>query len=384
MAKARVALFAVLLLSCRAAPVRQTLVPEVVHELAPVVADPGTDVAWRGPLLAGEGAGPAIFRHRSGGRGFAWIAAGVSLTPRGAVYEGRVRVYLDGPVRVRGWMELRRLEAIVLSRGRVAGTPIYLVPGDQVRLVEAHGSIAIIAAAARTGHPGLARSPVFTGELGLDRLGADLEGGGTGPTPGRNQLLRRATELRTRANGEVVWQLPAVEPPLEATVLREEGEWLGVRIGIGPYIVGYVPRNAFDPQTAAHKSDDLVEPEVIDPWAPPGTRRAHGASAVADPWADEPQQEESSGLPPLLGAALHRSLWRLRAGARVRVDGTTMAIFRVQGYAVEVDRIESQVEVLAAVDDTVAVRGTVDVGDLIGPPVDPATIPAPAPETEEP
>lgn len=336
--------------------------------------DADVEVEWPSSLVAGEIAGPSL--HRGSGsraRGFAWIAPGTPVSVRGGVRNGRVRARVDGPLRVRGWIDVSGLDAVVLERGRIAGTPLYVVPGDVVHLVAAEGERADVEARATLGHPRLGRSPVFRGAFPLAQLGADLAGAGAGPTPGRAVLLRRAAPLATRPGAEPAWTIPALDPPLPAIVLREDGDALGVRIGTGPYLVGFVPRSAIEPDASPRKSP--VIPEVLDPWAHEGGAPMEVEAGVADPWADEEEEGEDDAereqaqpgelaLTPMLQRAAVRPIWRVRAGTRVRVDGATVAIFDAPGVAVELERVGDRAEILAAVDETVTVRGTVPVLDL--------------------
>lgn len=337
-----------------------------------------TTVEWPEHLLAG-GEEPVLFRRSRGALAFAWVTPGVELSPRGAPRGGRVRAILDGPLQVRGWIPIGQLEAVVLERGRVTGSPLFLLPGDRVRLRGALGARAEVEAQALLAHPQLSRSPTFRGSFPLARLGAALSGGGEGGSSGRAVMIRRATELYASPDGEVQWSMPAFDPPLPAVVLRERGAMLGVRIGMGPYLVGYVPASALE-DAGARKQD-----EVIDPWRP--DPRSTSRSATRDPWRDdepEPEPERAeSPLPPRLQRAVVRPVWQVRAGARVQVEGVTMAIFREPGFAVELERTGDRAEVLAAVDETVTVRGTVPVSDLREAPAIPSAPSGDAGEGED-
>jgi hypothetical protein len=346
---------ALCVVSCRAPrteePRAQARRTERVSRPRPEAPAERTQVDWPGALIVADAAGPVLFRRSApSSRGFAWIAAGMPIVPRGAVERGRVRVLVDGPVSVRGWMAVDRLEGIVVSRGRVRGTPLYVVPGDSVRLLEVRGSTAMVEGRAQLGLPGVGTSEAFRGTFPISSLGAEARGSGVGPSGGRAISLRNVRALYGEPNGEVVWEIPQSATALPATVLREDGEWLGVRIGLGPYLVGYVPRSAL----GSSRKKDLFSSEVIDPWADDGDEEP------------EPEHGAPSGpqLPPMLAEAAVRPVWRIREGARVRVDGATVALFRESGRAVELSRAGSEVVVLAAVDETVTVQGTVRAQDL--------------------
>lgn len=332
----------------------------------------GPRIDWPSALLVAPHEGETFFRRSAQARGFAWVEPGMVLAPRGRIRSGRVRAATDGPLRIRGWIELRSVGGVVTRRGRVRGTPLYLGPGDEVRLVDADGGTARIEAAARFGHPEQRESSPFVGNLAMDHIGAVVFGRGAGPTPGRPGVIHRATQLRARPNGEVLHTLPALDPPIGATILRERGDWVGVRVGIGPYLVGYVPASALRPSSASHK-DVPTMPEVLDPWARPGTRRL--PPAVANPWARgendpegaEAEPVEEDPLPPRLRAEVVRPVRAVRTGTRVRVDGMVVAVFRRPGWAVELERRDGQVEILGAIDEQASVRGLVPAGALFEP-----------------
>lgn len=323
------------------------------------------DVAWPAALLFADGEGPAVFRRaEDGATGYAWVSGGVALRPAGAPREGRVRAVVDGALRLRGWVSMDRLEAIVLTRGRLGGTPVYLTPGDHVRLRGARGEMADVEAHPRLGVDGLERPPPFVGELAMSHLGATLAGIGEGPTPGRAVAMRTGAVLRERPDGAVVYTLPQHEPPLLVTVLRERGDWVGVRIGIGPYLVGWLPRRTLAIASGAPKQSR----EVLDPWR--GRRPPPRAdSEVLDPFrrrtdVEPPPSIAPDGLPSTLRSAVVRPVWRVRAGTRVRVEGATVAVFTEPGWAVELERQADGVLILGAIDDDARVRGTVPADAL--------------------
>lgn len=353
------------------------------------------EVEWPDALLVAEVRDRPVFHRgaRPGAPGYAWVVPGTPVHPQGGVRQGRVRASIGGPVRVRGWVNVDALGGVVLRRGRVRGTPLYVVPGDQLRIRDARGGVATVEGAARLAHPTLARSPSFSGELDLDRLGADLAGAGQGPTPGRLALIRNPSPLFERPGGAVAWELPTTDPPLTATILRERGDWVGVRIGMGPYLIGYMRQSAFSESSTGAQKGAQKDGEMLDPWAGEEGRRRIMPS-VADPWAhedspaptgegddeandetstEEPDDEEGDemdeelrgGVPPRVRAAAIRPVWFVSAGTRVRVRGAVVAVFQERGFAVEIERRDGQVEVIAAVNEYVTVRGLVMPSRLV-------------------
>lgn len=314
--------------------------------------------------MVDEHEGPTLFGGTGrSSAGYAWIDPGTVVSVRGGVRRGRARTVVNGPLRVRGWVDVDSLGATVLRRGRARGTPIYFSPGDYVGLRSAAGETAEIEATARFAHPRLPRSATFIGTFPLAQLGAGGAGSGEGPTAGRPVLLRHATGLHAQPGGAtVLWDIPRVTPPLPAVVLRERDGWAGVRIGIGPYLVGYVPTSAFA-ATADEGGRKQGGPEVLDPWATESSRRST-EPAVADPW-DRADDEGGAApvpddlLPPRLRAAVLRPVWRIPSGTRVLVRGVVVAIFDEPGYGVELAGDGDEVEVLAGCDASVTVRGRV-------------------------
>jgi hypothetical protein len=324
---------------------------------------PGT--AWPAGLEVGHAEGPALFAG-TGQDAFpvAWVRAGTPVRIRGDVQGTRVRAWVDSALEVRGWLDLTRVEAAVRRRGRVQGTPIYVVPGDFVSVVGVREGRAVVQAVARLGRDELPYSAVYEGTLAFDALGRLEEGQvARGATPGRATRLRGRVTLYARPGGDAVLELPALNPPMVATVLRETPGWRGVRVGVGPYLLGFVPAEALEdpgptPNKGAKQEDDyesydLGVSEIMNPWARPGIPRPA-----------EPRRGEASALPSRLREARRRPEHRVPRGVRVYVQGQLMARFREPGWAIEIDRSGDAVDVLCAVDDEVTVRGVVRAEDL--------------------
>jgi hypothetical protein len=117
-------------------------------------------------------------------------------------------------------------------------------------------------------------------------------------------------------------------------VVNTRGEWKAVRVGVGPYLIGYV--NA-----------ELV-----------------ASQAVADVLSSA-ETAASTGVPERLLAESTRPLYRVPAGAQVRFDDKVIAKLEVEGWAREMNRYDTgEVDVFVAVNDDVAIRGMMRADDL--------------------
>ncbi len=301
---------------------------------------------WPTEFVTGPGTGPALYLHeREDAPAIGYVSEGVRVSiyepPRG----DRVRVRIRGPLKVRAWLSSSRLAARVMRRGKIRGTPAYVGPGDLVQ---------VLGPADDPGRLNVEVTPWFdrlpTASLGpytgtFPRVGLSAEpvpGGAEPPREGTSHVLPAGQEvpIYDKPDGAVVATLPALEPPLPVEVLRERGAWKGVRVGDGPYVVGYVNAE-LQPATG--------ESEQTGP-SPDGT-----ASKIAP-----------GEIPQRLQAEEGRTLWRLPEGSKVRFQGQTIAIVASSGFAREMNRFEDtgEVDVFAAVDNDVAVRGMVRLTDL--------------------
>jgi hypothetical protein len=343
-----------------------------------VPVEEGRAPNWPEELLTGEGSGrPALYLGAEpNSPAIGYVSPDVRVRIAGAPSGDRVPVHIEGPLKVRGWLALTRLSARVQARGRVDGTPTYLGPNDLVG-VRGSGEGANLRVEVR---PWLGRAETaatlgsFVGEFPGSSLGADEVDPATAepPTPGEPHALPAGQEvpLYDRPGGSVIANIPALDPPVQVVVLRERGEWKGVRVGVGPYLIGYVnveltAGGTLLMQALGPPSDEL----------PPGP------------------------VPERLQADSERPLWRVPARTRVRFDRKIIAVTRDPGFAREIRRFPSgEVDVFVAVDDQVAVRGMVRVDDLeeysgegATPPAGetpagetPADVPPPPPATDVP
>ena len=301
-------------------------------DLSGSAADPER---WPRDFVAGPGTGPALYLNddpRSPAIGY--ITEGVHFRIGGLPQNERIPVRIRGALKVRAWMSVSRLALRVQQRGKIGGTEVYVGPGDYVRFVspDAEEGLARVEAMPRFSYD--AMGAAATGVYPFDRLSPEAP-------PADAEAPASGTTMRTPANtevaiysspDEVITTLPALDPGVRLEVLRDRGEWKGVRAGVGPYIVGYV-------------NVDLVEPgELEEPPTPP----------------------TSEDVPLRLQNQQQNPLWRLPAGTRVRFDDETIGILDEDGYGREMNRYEStgEVDMFVAANDEVALRGMVRIDDL--------------------
>jgi hypothetical protein len=274
------------------------------------------------------------------GDGPALFARGSQLTrPVGFVRDADVRILRVGPggiadVVVEGGLEVRaeaRVDALALRvqrRGQLRGTPVFLAPGDVVQVVGVgeKPERLRVRAAPRVG--GLTRQ-AYEGTYPMAGLAAEPPpSSAAGPEPGTRFELAPHTPLTLcdRAGGTASAVLPATEAALPVEVLFEEAGFRAVRVGEGPYLVGF--------------TDAPLSP----------------ASAAA---AAPAEQASGAGVPRAL-AREPGELVRVSVGTELSFDGQPLARFRRPGFARVLKRFDNgEVDVFAAVDDQVAVRGLV-------------------------
>jgi len=295
-------------------------------------------------LVIGPGDGPALYLGSDDeAPAFGYLSPGVSVRLESGIRNGRAEALVAGPLPTRGWVPVDRLAAYTQQRGRVDGTPFYVGPNDLVT---------VLGPAGEEGQMRIAVRPWLGGQRFLElRVGtfdaallahrpveaASVEG----PTEGRCFRVPpgQAVPVYDRPDGRPVASLPAQDPPASVVVLRERAPWYGVRIGYGPYVVGYV-------QT------QLTPCEGERP-------------------APEPMVPVSAGEAPYWMALEQGDLYRVAAGTRVTFgrdpDGSphTIARLREEGWARGLGRQDGdQVDAFIAVNDDVAVRGLVPASAL--------------------
>ncbi|MFW5875136.1 MAG: hypothetical protein ACOCXM_00235 [Myxococcota bacterium] len=291
---------------------------------------------WPDRLVAGPGTGPALFvTGDDDAPAVGYVSPGVAFEVTGAPEGTRVPVRIDGPLEVRAWLTTERLAGRVQERGRVGQAPGYVGPNDVVRILGDGGDGLLrieLRPPLREDHELPPMEAVYPAErIGAQRV--DL-GKVKGPSPGTPVTLPsgETVQVYDRPDGDVVATLPNLDPPLTLVRLVEKGAWSGVRVGTGPYLVGFV--NV--PLTSASEPPRREE----DPLA-------HPTSA--------------SDVPLRLQTEPDQPLRRVAVDTPVRFNGRTVAVVRKPALAREMVRHETtgQVDVFVAADDGVAVRGMV-------------------------
>jgi len=300
--------------------------------------------AWPASFLVrpSENATTLHLGPRDGAPPIGFVYPGATVVPKAGAAAGRLFVEVGGSLRARGWMDIDRLAVRAQRTCRLGGTPVYLGPNDLVQVVglDERGLLEVRAEPS-LGPEGQAPAlPAFEGVCPPDRFAAARAGGGAeGPSPGQPFRLPagRPVDLYDQPGGEVVARLPATTPPLVAVVLRDQGQWKGVRVGLGPYLVGFV-------SVPLSPADQAPSPAPRDLPAPGG----------------------SDGVPAVIADGnVDRPLWRVRPGTRVTFDENVIGELSAAGYAREMNRFDSgTVDVFVAADGSSAVRGMVPADAL--------------------
>jgi hypothetical protein len=148
--------------------------------------------------------------------------------------------------------------------------------------------------------------------------------------------------------GKVVARLGPFPFDAQVTVLGTEAGFSAVRIGSGPYLIGYTDTKLTAlPSEVSPSASPIPQPRVQNPLLLPA--RLNG----------EPGPVK-----------------RVRAGTRVSFNEHIVAVFEKDGWARVIAQYpDGQVDVIAAINDDVTVRGLVAFDSLL----DPDRIPRPAP-----
>ncbi len=312
--------------------------------------------SWPSELLAGPGAGPAMFlTEEPNGPALGYVSPGVRVQIMGSNHALRIPVRIEGAMTVQGWFAIDRLVARVQRRGRIKGAPVYVGPNDIVRVLgpATRGRMQIevrpVLTDMLTAGPFVGTFPKIG--LGVARLDPEPS---MLPKPGAPFRLPAGQQVQLYSNPRtVVATLPATTPPLVVRVLRDRGEWKGVRVGMGPYLLGYVrgPLEAAEAMAPASRDPLAVLPVAAD------------------------------ALPDRLQADADKPLWKLPAGTQIRFGDRVIATLNQPGLAREMTRYaqDGEADVFVAVDNTVAVRGMVRVSELqaLAPPATPLIPPPP-------
>lgn len=310
-------------------------------------ADRAAQLGLPSAMLTDNGDGPALFvSPAASAQPVGFVGTDVTVVPMGPIADGRIPVRIDGSLHVEAYLDARRLTARVQRRGRVVGAPVYVGPNDRVRVLGAAPD-GLVHIEAKPFARGLEQQgtafPTFEGtfpRVGLHATTAPATA--VAPREGTLAILPQGqeTDVLDAPKGRVISKVPGLTSPLRVVVLREDAGYRGVRIGDGPYLVGYV------------KSDlTATSPEV-------------GAALAGLAKVDPPVT--LSGVPARLRVDGDAPLWRAKAGTRVRFGDKVIGTLNADGYAREMGRPSPGfVDAFVAVDDAVAVRGLVAASDLV-------------------
>jgi hypothetical protein len=280
------------------------------------------------PQLVEAGDEPALFTSSADDAGrVGFLSSEVAVEIAGPAERGRVPVRIEGPLRARGFVDERALRLRVQRRGRLRGAPVYVGPNDLVQVVGQDGDRHRVRAI-----PALADGPIDTFEgsypaagLAAQRAASDAEAPPSGTRvefPSGRELV-----LYEQPGGARAVSVAARPAPYPVEVLNKHGSWSALRIGRGPYVIG---------------------------WAELGELRELGPDAAGS-------QSAVSGALPARIASEQGELKRVPAGTKVVFGDQVIAVFKAPGWA-RVLRVYEQdgfSDVFAAVDDDLTVRGLV-------------------------
>jgi len=291
-------------------------------------------------LLAGAGTGPALYLGPNANDApVGYLSPDTAFEVAGPLGGERVAVRINGPLSVEGlYFTTSRLAARVLRGGRVRGTPVSVGVGNVVRVLgpdseERRTRIAVTPVVADPRlRDGLG---TWEGSFPVVGLGADTSAAAESLPEGTTRRLPASeVGLYEAPGGALVYTLPALNPGLTVELVRDEGPWHAVRVGSGPYLVGFV-------------QVDLV-PAAATIVPPSGAGRSVAA------------------LPQRISDESAHPLFRVPAGTEVIFEGRVIARLNQPGWARELRRYAAyeQSDVFIAVDDSVAIRGLVRVSAL--------------------
>ena len=263
---------------------------------------------------------------------FGFVSNSIEVLVSGPAEAGRVPVRIDGPLRVKAFVPEELLMLRVQRRGRVRGTPTYVGPNDLVRPLGDAAEAERLRVSVAPRIAGRLLGP-YEGTYPRSGLaGSSAPQGAEPPASGAVHELAAGQPLQLfdAPNGTLVVEVPAQAVPLRVTVVQDDEGWHAVRVGDGPYLIGYTRA----PLTPVSDSE---------PPAP----KAQGEALPA-------QLTREGG-----------ALKRVAADTRVLFNDQVVAVFKESGWArVLAEYPEGVVDVFAAVDDRVAVRGLVPAASL--------------------
>ncbi len=276
-----------------------------------------------------------------------YASADLSVRLAGSPQAGRVLIKVLGALEVQAHVPSKLLSLRVQRRGRVRGTPTYVGPGDRLRVLgpaaEA-GRVRVVATPSVLGH----RTQPYEGTYPVQGLAAKPAPATTSqPEPGAAYELAAGLpfSLYDLPNGNQV-VAPSTSPlATDVTVLRQEGAWYAVRVGSGPYLIGYTSSQLKPRKPGAVTQDALTLKSAVLP--PPA----------------------NAGIPVRL---VHErgELKRVAAGTQLFFNNAPFAILRSPGWArVLAEYPNGEVDAFVAADDHVAVRALLSRSALSDAPV---------------
>lgn len=296
-------------------------------------------------LLVAESDTPSLFLSGAAeAPAIGWTTADLNVMPSGPDENGRTPVRIDGAMRVKAYVTTELLGQKVQRRGRLRGSPVYVAPNDRVKVLGTAEDGRLRVSATPT-VAGTALGP-FEGTfpaVGIAPQPAPADA--QGPRAGQWHELPAGTPLTLHdaPAGAVSVTVPASQQPLPVEVLTASNGWSAVRLGEGPYVIGY--------------TNAQLRPMAAPPTMAP---KASGVTPVAAGQMPERLKQEQGAVK------------LVAPGARVRFSGQIIAVFKQPGYArVLAEFPNDQIDVFCAADNGVAVRGLVERRFLSDPPAQP-------------
>jgi hypothetical protein len=291
------------------------------------------DALAKRALLLADTEAPLLFLtsdHDAPAFGFANAEAKLVARPD-PVENGRIAVRILGRLHVEGYVPDGSVELYVQKTSLLAGSAVVLRAGDRVGLVGPRNDAVEHEVLVRVPVGGTVLGP-YRGRVPADLLAATrpkepqvLTGGTTYQLP-----AGAALPIFSESRGQLVTLVPPLKRDLTLAVVGGEEDWPRVRVGSGPCLEGFtnVPL------------------------------RLLGQVARPAPASRAPRVLPSRGQVPWRIARTPGPLLLVSAGTQLRFRGRIVATFRAEGWARALSSLDqAEVELLAAVDDHVTVRG---------------------------
>lgn len=279
---------------------------------------------------------------------FGYASAGVRVRVDGQLECDRVKVTYANDLSVKGYLPVSRMRVFAKERRRLEGTPTYIAKGDELSLVRVlPGDMLEVEVRPEIG--GSEFLGPYVTQLPVSMITGDKP---TGADPdlraGKIAKLTQTTAVYDRPGGQAIATLRARANPVDAhhvVILKEENGFYGVRVGYGPYLIGYIAQS--------QPGVELLGQEGVLGYG------IQGGLQQEIP----PRIEQESG-----------TLVRVRAETRVRFFDQTVAKLKKEGYARVIADHGNKLDVFVAIDDRLAVRGLVPRDSVISlqPSVQPA------------